>query len=115
MKTATETKEDVMLKFYYNGIKDDGGKLQTCFYSIGKLLNHPEGTITIYKREYARFSAGIRAAFTVENDSDSMTDYFEEDRIRVEPSHLLYAEVHAALVKQESRRASRPLNSRKGV
>jgi len=96
-----------MLKFFYNGIKDNGGKSQLVSYSDGKLCNHPDGTITIYARDYRRLSDGVRAAFTVENDSDLMTDYFEEDRIRVEPSHLLYHEVKEALNKQKAHQQRR--------
>ncbi len=92
-----------MLKFFYNGIKGETGKLQRCFYSNGALLRHPEGTITIYSREYSHFSADIQAAFDVENDSDCMTDYFEKDRIRVMPSHPLYPQVLAALKLMEAR------------
>ncbi len=85
-----------MLKFYWNGIKGENGKLQPCAYSLGKLLNHPEGTITIYARKYLHFTKEIQDAFHVENDSDGMTDYFENDRIRVTPQHALYKQVLAA-------------------
>lgn len=87
-----------MLKFYWNGIKDNGGKLQTCHYSDGQLINYPSGTLTIYKREYSGFSVGIREAFKVENDTDIMTDYIVQDVIRVKPDHPLYAEVFAAMM-----------------
>ncbi len=96
-----------MLKFFYNGIKGENGKLQRCFYSNGALLHHPEGTITIYSREYSRFSADIQAAFTVENASDSMSDYFEKDSIRVMPSHPLYSQVLAALKAMEAHNEKR--------
>jgi len=92
-----------MIKFYYNGIKDNGGKLQKCHYSNGKLLHYPEGTITIYAREYERFSAGIQNAFNVENDTDIVTDYIMKDRIRVVPSHPLYCEVSAAMEKAKAK------------
>lgn len=92
------------LKFFYNGIKANGGKLQRCFYSEGALRHSPEGTITIYARDYSRFSAEVRAAFVVENNSDGMTDYFETDSIRVEPTHPLYDLVAAALRAQTDRR-----------
>ena len=96
-----------MLTFYYNGIKENGGALQTCWYSNGKLKNYPAGTITIYKREYSKFSAGIHQAFSVTNDTDSMTDYFDKDTIRVMPDHPLYAQVNAALEKNAARNAKR--------
>lgn len=89
-----------MLKFYWNGIKDNGGKLQTCSYSDGPLTSYPAGTITIYKREYVRFTQGIREAFTISNGTDIMTDYFETDMIRVQPTHPLYSAVREACSKQ---------------
>lgn len=85
-----------MLKFFWNGIKDNGGKLQTCSYSAGQLINHPAGTITIYKKSYEPFSAGIQAAFAVQNDTEIITDYIVQDVIRVEPTHPLYHEVKKA-------------------
>ena len=106
-----------MLKFYWNGIKEDGGKLQTCHYSDGQLINHPAGTITIYGREYKSFSAGIHAAFVVENDSDMQTDYFEQDRIRVQPDHPLYAQVTEALSAHKAHNTKRAAkwNERHGI
>ena len=94
-----------MLKFYWNGIKDNGGKLQTCHYSAGMLINHPAGTLTIYKREYSGFSAGIREAFAVSNDTDILTDYIVQDVVRVEPSHQLYGDVFKAYQAQEEHNA----------
>ena len=96
-----------MLKFYWNGIKEDGGKLQRAWYSFGNLLNHPADTITIYGRDYKSFSAGVQAAFVVENDSDMQTDYFEQDRIRVHSDHPLYAEVFAAYEKAQAHSKAR--------
>lgn len=95
------------LKFFYNGIKDNGGKLQTCFYSKGQLINYPAGTLTIYKKEYAPFTAGIQQAFTVHNDTEIESDYIVQDVIRVEPTHQLYGEVHTAYQKQQDRRAKK--------
>ena len=94
-----------MLKFYWNGIKDDGGKLQTCHYSDGMLVGHPAETITIYKRKYTDFSTGIKAAFSVKDDSDYQSDYIVREHVRVEPAHPLYAEVHKAYQAQEARHA----------
>ena len=91
------------LKFYYNGIKVNGGKLQKANICETELRNHPKGTITIYARDYRRFSVEVAESFTVQNDTDSMTDYFDSDTIRVEPSHPLYAEVKAAADKSAAR------------
>lgn len=94
--------------FFYNGIKDArGAKLQKCFYSDGQLNSYPSGTLTIYARDYARFSARVRACFSVTNDTDSQTDYFCKDTIRVMPSHPLYSKVREAMQAQASHRAKR--------
>lgn len=93
-----------MLKFFWNGIKDsdNGGKLQGCHYSDSQLINHPAGTLTIYGKRYRAFSAGVHAAFSVQNDTDTRTDYFENDRIRVLPTHPMYQTVLAALNAQKA-------------
>jgi hypothetical protein len=94
--------------FYWNGIKDaKGDKLQRAWYSGGELLRHPAGTITIYARDYARFSDKVRACFVVQNDTDTQTDYFDQDRIRVIPSHPLYSAVQAAMNAQDAHRTAR--------
>jgi hypothetical protein len=96
------TTEDAMLKFYWNGIKDGAGKLQTCSYSVGPFCTYPEGTIVIYKRGYDSFSCGVHAAFFIKNDTDIQSDYMETDRIYVEPSHALYGQVADALAKRNA-------------
>ena len=53
------------------------------------------------------FSAKVRQCFNVQNDTDTMTDYFDSDRIRVIPSHPLYGAVKAALNAQDAHRARR--------
>ncbi len=94
-----------MIKFYFNGIKEDGGKLQRCFFSDGQLINFPAGTLTIYKRDYDHFSAGVHAAFKVENDSDYQSDYCVQDLIRVAPEHPLYHDVMDALLMAKAHNA----------
>jgi hypothetical protein len=106
---SDSAKQDPMpfLRFFYNGIKAKDGKLQKCSYSVGGFFASsgiPKDTITIYGSNYKRFSVEIQQAFTVENDSDGQTDYFENDRIRVRPDHLLYAAVKAAYDKNMERR-----------
>jgi hypothetical protein len=96
--------------FYWNGIKDHkGAKLQKVFYSVGGLRSYPESTITIYGRGYEGFSAKVRECFAVQNDSDMMTDYFENDRIRVVPSHPLYSAAKAAHDAGAARNAKRKI------
>lgn len=93
------------MKVLWNGIKSEG-KLYRCFFSDGQLINHPAGTLTIYAKDYGNMSKEISAAFKVENNSDSMTDYFETSHIRVNPDHPLYAEVRKALDAQKAHRDS---------
>jgi hypothetical protein len=94
--------------FYWNGIKDaKGAKLQKAWFSAGSYSGCPEGTITIYARDYERFSALVRLCFQVENATDIQSDYFDSDHIRVVPSHPLYAQVKAAQEAQEAHRDAR--------
>lgn len=87
------------VKFMWNGIKVDG-KLYRAFYSDGALLHHPAGTITIYGRDYTNFPA--IPGLNVENDTDIMTDYFEQDRIRVMPDSPHYQAVLEAHKKNKA-------------
>ena len=110
MKQAQDFKANHVtpkIQFFWNGIKVNGGKLQRCYYSDGALVNSPAGTITLYAKDYSGFSAEVAETFTVKNDSDSQTDYFEKDRARVEPSHPLYGQVWKALQLREAHYAKR--------
>ena len=86
------------LRFFWNGIKENSGKLQRCHYSESQLLSFPAGTITIYARDYKPFSAEVRAMFAVEDASDFASDYVVKEHIRVKPEHPLYGVVHAAML-----------------
>ena len=94
------------IRFFWNGIKGSDGKLQPAQITNGAYYNLPAGTITIYAKKYSGFSEEVRAAFgSIENNSDSQTDYFETDKIRVVPTHPLYAAVKAAADKRDARYA----------
>lgn len=97
-----------MIEFKWNGIKESSHKLVRCSYSDGELINHPAGTLTIYAKDYGtdgHFGPQMRAAFVVQNDTDTQTDYFETDRIRVVPTHPLYDAVKAAMEAHKAHRA----------
>jgi len=96
------------LRFLWNGIKDSDGRLQRCWYNCRNWIPgiDPE-TVGITAKDYKNFSGEIRAAFTVQNDSDLMTDYFDSDRIKVSPDHPLYADVRAAYDAQQAHRERR--------
>ena len=96
-----------MLKFFYNGIKVDGGKLQSASYSQGGWTKLPEETITIYFDSYSFPEQEIRDAFPCENKTDSMSDYFEKSTARVLPSNPYYAQVKAALDAQTAKGKAR--------
>ena len=91
-----------MLKFYWNGIKGTDGTLQLCSYSEGPFCSYPDGSIAVYGKRYRDFSSEVRAAFTVVNNTEIQSDYCENDRIYVEPTHPLYAYVRAALEKHKA-------------
>ena len=84
------------IKFMWNGIKVDG-QLYKCWYSSSKLVGYPEGTITIYGKQYQDLP--MIEGLAIENDSDLMTDYFENDRVRVTPDNKWYEEVRKACDK----------------
>lgn len=94
--------------FYWNGIKDGKGEqLQRAWYSLGKLNGYPEGTISIYARDYSGFSEKVSDCFRIENDTDTQTDYFDKDTIRVIPAHPLYSAIRAAMEACSARNAKR--------
>jgi hypothetical protein len=99
-----------MLKFFYNGLKTSSGKLEKASYSVGPYSPESglsEDTITITAREYLRFSSEIQEAFGVTNRTDTMTDFFDHDRIRVLPSHPLYPQIKAAYLALQAKGAAR--------
>lgn len=89
------------LKFMYNGIKLDG-ELKRAHYSKGSYFNFPEGTITIYAKGYSRLPK--IDGLDVENETDSQTDYFDDDKIRVVPGNKYYDLVHSAYKSQEAKK-----------
>jgi len=91
----------------YNGIKIEK-TLYKGWYSKGTYTEQskiPKGTITIYAKDYKRFPK--IEGLEIKNNSDSMTDYFEEDKIRVFPTNKFYEEVHKAWEKQEEKMKQR--------
>lgn len=78
------------IRFYWNGIKVDGGRLIPCHYSI-------DGeSVTIYARDYKELP---REYFDVVNNSDIMTDYFEDDRTTLDENNPLYKYARYAALK----------------
>lgn len=84
------------VKFLWNGIKVDG-ELYRCSYGDGKLIGYPNGTITIYGKDYRSFPR--IEGLTITNESDIMTDYFENDCTLVTPDNVWYAQAKSACDK----------------
>ena len=82
------------IKFLWNGIKVDG-KLYRAYYSDGELLNNPKGTLSIYGKDYESFPK--IEGLNIQNDSESQSDYFCNDKIRVTPDNIHYAAVLEAI------------------
>jgi hypothetical protein len=101
--TPPEVPADHGLRFLWNGIKYNGlPDLFSASYSMGTLHHYPEGTITVYARDYKRFPVGIARYFHIENETEYQSDYFDDDKFRVCANHALYALVKAAFDAQES-------------
>lgn len=80
------------LKIAKNGlyVREENGTWNLCriYYSQGGRKDGRE-CVTLYAKSYRSIPRGF--ALDVVNDSDSMTDYFEEDRATVYPEHPLFS------------------------
>jgi len=99
VKAAAKTTAQDHVRIYWNGIKIDGGKLIRCGYSFND-SDDKAPHVSIYARDYNRLP---RDLFTVENDSDSYSDYFEEDHAHLGPDHPLYKYFRYAAEKAQAR------------
>lgn len=85
-----------MIKIMQNGIKFDGGYTR-CFYGMGNTYHHSDKCITITARDYDHLPAELGK---VENNSDYQSDYFDEDRVYLEPGDKYYNDALAAYNKR---------------
>ena len=88
------------IKFYWNGIKVNGGKLIRCFYSLDN--NDNPQSVSISARDYDSLPGDV---FSVRNDSDIYTDYFDSDRTTLDAGHPLYMPALVAALKSNLRMA----------
>ena len=79
------------IKFLKKGIRVNGEYFKV-FYTKGGWVNMCEKTIGIYIRECKHFPKV--KGLTIKNDSDSLTDYYEKDKIYVHPGNKYYNEVN---------------------
>lgn len=91
------------IKFYYNGIKVDNGKLIRCHYSLD---NNPDNApmVTIVCKE---FCDSLPTALNPINNTDITTDYVEPDCARITPENPYYSEARKAAIKETIRNAKR--------
>ncbi len=95
------------IRYMWNGIKVDG-KLYKLWYSFQtqSYQNDDNPHITMFATSYSnRFPTEIHDLFTVRNDTDSMTDYFDKDSITLDRTHPEWERVTAAYIKQQNHRA----------
>lgn len=79
------------IKLLKKGIKVNG-EYFPAHYSASK--NNINGQATIYLKNICdRLPENVSEIFHVENDSESNTDYFEADRIRVTPENKFFNQV----------------------
>ena len=90
------TSKTESIRFFYNGIKVNGGKLIRCFY----FTDSKSGSVTISARDYDHLP---RDLFTVKNETDLYTDYFDSDSATLTPAHPLYKYARAAALKAAMR------------
>ena len=105
-ETETATKEKRTtgtaqnhIKFYYNGLKIDGGKLVKLLYSVH------DDHISIYADDYG--AELPRDLFEVHNDTDLYTDYFDKDSAEITPDHPLYVYIRYNALKVKAKSAER--------
>jgi hypothetical protein len=66
------------VKFLKKGLRDASGEYHPVYYSLGQLVSTGKNAVTIYAKGYKALPAVLMA----ENNTDTMTDYFEKDRVR---------------------------------
>lgn len=93
------------LKFFYNGIKANGGELQSAYFSFSQ--ENGNSFIRCYANNYGRFSSEIQGTFCVKNDTDTMTDYFEKDRFTILPGTEYWKSACEVCIKTEERQMAR--------
>ena len=81
------------IKFFWNGIKVNGGSLIKCWFHLCD--NERDGEIVrISAKGYGAELPGV--VFAVTNAADIYTDYFDTDSATLTPAHPLYKYARAA-------------------
>lgn len=99
--------ETESIRFFYNGLRLNGAKtLVKCFYSIDNTDRERTPAITIYARSGYHLPHDL---FSVENDTDFMTDYFDDDRAILKPEHPLYKFARAVALRDAVKRLEKTI------
>lgn len=88
----------ISIKFFYNGLRLNGSRT---LCRVGYSLDLDAQTVTIYARSGETLP---RELFTVENDTDLYTDYFDNDRATLTQAHPLYKFAAYAAARADLRR-----------
>lgn len=94
-----------MIKFNKHNVTDTATKIKCrVWYSLD---NHVRGKpcVTVYAKDYGRELGKILNG--VKNDSDSMTDYFETDRVRFFEGDEHYAAARLGAERFATRRSAK--------
>ncbi len=85
-----------MMKFYVT----NGAEKARVWYSRGALVDGRD-CVTIYAKDYTGALGRVFAdqSAPYENNTDTMTDYFEKGRVRVFPDSPLWADACARAVR----------------
>ena len=90
------TNKTESIRFFWNGIKVNGGKLIRCYY----FTDSRSDSVTIGARDYDHLP---RDLFTVKNETDLYSVYFDSDSATLTPAHPLYKYARAAALKSAMR------------
>lgn len=80
----------------YNGIKVDG-VLHKAYIRIH------ENIVYVTAKHYERFPKEVQEMFSVENRTDTQSDYFDHDHFQIPPCHKKYDEAFQAVKKREEK------------
>lgn len=96
-KASKKAEEPKNYQFTSNGIRNPEGKYTSVWYRL-----NDDGSVNVSSKDYGsdiRFLA--TATDKIQNDSDTMTDYFDKDSITVTASNPHYQAVKRAALKNE--------------
>lgn len=97
------------IKFYFNGIRVNGGPLQSAYVSYYR--DEDNENVSVSKKGYDSFPAEVYDIFEVKNHSKLVEDYFDRDRFTVTRFSPYWKNALTAALKGEKRKLDR-LNRR---